>query len=85
MKKNTFLLGVTVGIVFSLDNSAGTAAITSMYGTNLWILVGEILSHIGVIVIAWFIGSKVEGESRLFAVLSTACMWGLAVWELIGG
>ncbi len=84
MKRNVFLIGIMVGVIFSLDNSAGTAAITSVYGTNLWILVGEVISHIGVIIAAWFIGSKVEGESKLFAILATSCMWGLAVWELVG-
>lgn len=77
-----FGLGLMVGILVSLDNTASVAALTSKMGANLSALFGEITAHIVIVTVGWFAGHALARYGFWFSIVAAGALVFLGVWVL---
>lgn len=77
-----FGLGLMVGMLVSLDNTASVAALTSKIGANLNALFGEITAHILIVTVGWFAGFVLVKYGFWFSIFAAGALISLGVWVL---
>jgi len=77
-------LGVMVGLLISLDNTAATAALASKFGANLYVLFGEILAHIIIVTLGWFLGYIFMGYEQVTSYITAGALFLLGSYMLWG-
>lgn len=76
--------GAVVGFLVSLDNTPAVGVLSAKFGASLYVLSGEIIGHIIIVTSGWFIGYKMLGYCKIFAVIAALVLWALAAWVLWG-